>query len=202
MDQAIIPPIPMHPCLHLLTTLPPELRNKIYRAALVSPSPICLSTRSRSNPSSSAIGARTTYTSVQEPALLATCRRIRHEALKIFYSENIFFSALRDPIAVWLKAIGPAKASLVKTIRGFSLHGYFDFHGAKTFLDELELWVGREECCAGIIRAGVLQVPFVERSEELKGLIFWLGSQEGDYIQSSRIGVLDRGEKMICRPGG
>ncbi|KAK3707637.1 hypothetical protein LTR37_011985 [Vermiconidia calcicola] len=58
----------------LVNKLPAELRNHIYRLVLVR---------------SQKIG-RTYCALLSEPALLATCRQIRTEALAIYYSENVF----------------------------------------------------------------------------------------------------------------
>lgn len=55
---------------HLLE-LPAELRNDIYRLALVQDSDIDVN-----------------HTRFAKPALLSTCKQIRHEACKIFYAEN------------------------------------------------------------------------------------------------------------------
>lgn len=56
-----------------LFTLPAEIRNKIYRYTLTSPSKIAV-----------------TAHGLREPALLSTCRPIRTEAASIFYYENTF----------------------------------------------------------------------------------------------------------------
>ena len=59
-----------HPCS--LTQLPAELRNKIYRYALVAANKVFQ------------------LTSLRQPALLAACRQIRSEATPIFFAENTF----------------------------------------------------------------------------------------------------------------
>ncbi|KAK5112292.1 hypothetical protein LTR85_011564 [Meristemomyces frigidus] len=57
-----------------LLALPPELRNIIYRCVLVSDTPINISCEA----------------SITPPTLLDTCRRIREEAISIYYHENTF----------------------------------------------------------------------------------------------------------------
>lgn len=56
-----------------LMSLPPELRNRIYRFAVVSSQKIDVSS-----------------SGIQEPDLLLACKQTRKEALGIFYSENTF----------------------------------------------------------------------------------------------------------------
>ncbi|KAK5127473.1 hypothetical protein LTR85_006812 [Meristemomyces frigidus] len=66
---APVPPPSQSPLL----ALPGELRNRIYRLALVEPRLVLLN--------------RTKFV---EPALLVACHQIRHEAAPIFYGENDF----------------------------------------------------------------------------------------------------------------
>jgi len=63
-----------------LLSLPPEMRNRIYRAALVE-GEISIAAGQRPRP---------------EPALLYTRRRIRDEALAIYYKENCFDFHIKD----------------------------------------------------------------------------------------------------------
>ena len=63
----------------LLLNLMPELRSQIYRMTVIKPAPIDI-TKSRQS---------------DGPALLATCRQIRAEALSIYYAENTFFLEVR-----------------------------------------------------------------------------------------------------------
>ncbi|KAK3712091.1 hypothetical protein LTR37_009182 [Vermiconidia calcicola] len=86
-----------------LTTLPAELRNKIYRYALLSEDAIAIAAaRSKSS-------------------LLETCKRIRHEASSIFYSENIFVWQATDGncngLISWLAAIGPESAASIPQLK-------------------------------------------------------------------------------------
>lgn len=63
---------------HLLS-LPPELRNRIYRYAVLEHEDICLSA---SGP--------------QQPALLRVCTQTRQEAINIYYTENCFRLSVQD----------------------------------------------------------------------------------------------------------
>ena len=58
--------------------LPAEVRNQIYHDAIVSSTPMIVTSRSPF---------------IQQPALLATCKQIQNEALAMFYTQNIFQSA-------------------------------------------------------------------------------------------------------------
>lgn len=62
-----------------LIELPAELRNNIYRKALLRDGEISVSSKE----------------SPDEPALLATCRQIRSEVLPIYYGENNFVAVIR-----------------------------------------------------------------------------------------------------------
>ena len=64
-----------------LLKLPGELRNRIYRFALITHDHIRLPVTTRTFP---------------EPALLATNKEIRREASSLFYSENHFMIEVRD----------------------------------------------------------------------------------------------------------
>lgn len=54
-----------------------------------------------------------------EPALLATCRQIRHEATAIYYAENLFRHIYMPTLLLqctWLRTIGPARAGQIRTL--------------------------------------------------------------------------------------
>ena len=63
----------------LLTRLPGELRNKIYRLVLVSPKEIELE-----------------GDGCKQPALLSVSRQVRRESITIYYNENVFRSVVQD----------------------------------------------------------------------------------------------------------
>jgi len=76
--------------------LPPELRNAIYRCVLISDTPIDVSERNEN---------------LTPCYLLATCRQIRAEASKMYYSENTFSvsvnhesDAISEFTRTWLRA--------------------------------------------------------------------------------------------------
>lgn len=95
-----------------LCTLPGELRNRIYRLVLVQSS-VILDVKILSTPT--------------EPALLATCQRIRKEALNIFYSENTFHFDLSVGLDLekdeelmhsgWLASLGKTRCGLLEDLR-------------------------------------------------------------------------------------
>jgi len=88
-----------------MLNIPAELRNKIYLLTLVGKVPI--------------YGVSGKFTT---PALLRTCKQIRSEAAKIYFTNNKFAIAITtdtlDNLYGSLKAIGPKHAGL---IRGFTL---------------------------------------------------------------------------------
>ncbi|KAK5731999.1 hypothetical protein LTR17_010952 [Elasticomyces elasticus] len=67
-----------------LLTIPPEMRNRIYREALLEGS-ICVC---------SAFGLLRSLP--DEPALLRVCHQIREEAMSIYYCENKFSVSVYD----------------------------------------------------------------------------------------------------------
>lgn len=70
--RASVPAAPTRPSL---LTIPPEMRNRIYRCALVQPEPIQLRPANRWP---------------ESPPLLQTCHQIRSESSGIYYQENTF----------------------------------------------------------------------------------------------------------------
>lgn len=112
-----------------LEQLPPEMRNRIYRATLVRDEPIDVT------------GKR----GLDEPALLAVTKRIRAEAIGMHYSENSFrisFSAAslrvrraprgslrsfedflhglrgaREVSEAWFQRLGPGRSILINAVR-------------------------------------------------------------------------------------
>lgn len=87
-----------------LLKLPPELRNRIYRYAIVQDEPIDV--------------AETTKK--KEPALLATCKEIREQALKMFYHENTFY-CLANFLPPGTKAAGESETAAVDNAIGESI---------------------------------------------------------------------------------
>jgi len=95
-----------------LLSIPAEVRNKIYQLSLVNED-VVLDVKILSTPT--------------EPALLATCRQIRHEASSIFYGENTFHTDItvgtslkmvdeRAPCR-WLASLGMARCGLLGDLR-------------------------------------------------------------------------------------
>lgn len=82
-----------------LLTLPPELRNSIYRMVIVFPQSIRFGT------------------SEGKPALLATCKQIHNESVQIFWAENTFEATYLDTdrchLLQRLNSLGQAKCSSI-----------------------------------------------------------------------------------------
>ncbi|KAK4495536.1 hypothetical protein PRZ48_013868 [Zasmidium cellare] len=92
----------------LFVKLSGELRNHIYRFCLVQEHMVSLSINDGM------------HRVVQEPSILKACRQVRLEALSIYYSENIFSCTIhwnlgRTRLEDWFQAIGPSRASLIKS---------------------------------------------------------------------------------------
>lgn len=82
------------------TSLSGELRNRIYRMALTSNNAILVYARFNNGPGPHS------FTQAQ-PALAATCRLLRKEALSIYYAENTFYLSdnmfRRGAAAAWIR---------------------------------------------------------------------------------------------------
>lgn len=78
---------------HMLLSIPPEMRNRIYRAALLVDDEIVIPPDGPPP---------------EEPALLRTCSQIRAEAMSIYYKENRFLVHINktnaDVYIKWCKA--------------------------------------------------------------------------------------------------
>ena len=113
--QQMAQPTNDNPC-HLLK-LPAELRNRIYRLALISDEPVHIYVKLRCETVGSSEYSTTAYTS--EPAFLATCKDIRKEALAVFYGGNIFRTPFpsTDIWQPWLLNIAPEKRRLLNNVR-------------------------------------------------------------------------------------
>lgn len=88
-----------------LLTLPPEIRCRILKYVLISPSPIQIDYQYHK------LNAR--Y------SLAWTCRHLYHEAIPIFLTRNTFAFATDSWTQVsqgWLQKIGPQKRSLIRSI--------------------------------------------------------------------------------------
>ena len=93
-----------------LLGLPAELRNRIYRYALVGQAPVD-------------VGAKKT---LDEPALLAVCKQIRNEALAIYYHESRFHVCAPFTISydstkwlvstAWLRALDTERLHLINDL--------------------------------------------------------------------------------------
>lgn len=98
-----------------LGRLPGELRNDIWRHALVAPECIDVATK----------------TKLDEPALLAVCKQIRKECIQIYYAENTFRVTRglpNQPAMVgptcrsimkgtpWFLALGSARAGMITRV--------------------------------------------------------------------------------------
>jgi len=70
------------PATSLFLALPAELRNQIYREALVTDMPLSIDAQQP--------------TSIVEPALMRINRQVRRETLPIYYGENPFYLMVHD----------------------------------------------------------------------------------------------------------
>ena len=167
-----------------LLNLPGELREAIYKATLIQSEPIRLCERS-DNASEAARGVHLSLHQAREPALLLACHQIRDEALHIFYRDNVFFSGTQNTLEVWLKAIGPDRAQLLKTIRGFRHSVYFNCAWGKLLVRKIERELMFKGCP---LREGVLHMPFGHYS--YPELVFWTNGLE-DVVEATKAGVVE-----------
>lgn len=83
--------------------LPPELRNRIYKHALVDEEPVCITT-----------------SGYDRPPLVSTCRQIRKEAIEIYYAGNVFVLVMPSydstPVALF-DATLPALSCYVDVVK-------------------------------------------------------------------------------------
>ncbi|KAL8688763.1 MAG: hypothetical protein Q9218_005409 [Villophora microphyllina] len=94
-------------------TLPPEIRNKIYRHLLLaSHQPI--SNARTSTVFLSQECRQTTNDKQIHPTLLSTCRQISREASAILYTGNTFVFKGSEIVTKWLDQIGPDNTALVQ----------------------------------------------------------------------------------------
>lgn len=100
-----------------LLRLPAELRNDIYRFALVASGDIII---------------KAGLTPPPEPGLLATCRKIRSEALSIYYEENRFSFGIRDVDATMMLRF---KCRVPKAIGGIVCVGRPNWINLKAWLE-------------------------------------------------------------------
>ncbi|KAK4956752.1 hypothetical protein LTR10_006280 [Elasticomyces elasticus] len=103
-----------------LLDLPPELQLRIYEFAICSDEPIDIT-----------IGQRTKQACISpraQPALARTCRSIRVDALKFYYSRNIFEANYCQEVArydqqstavtiAWLHSIGASNRGLISSLQ-------------------------------------------------------------------------------------
>ncbi|KAK5121503.1 hypothetical protein LTR85_005336 [Meristemomyces frigidus] len=131
--------------------LPAELRNRIYRAALIIPEPVDIELpRSQDSPG------------WQAPGLLQTCRTIRAEALAIYYTNNTFLGTVQGPgftqtLVPWLRAMGVEQRRMIRAIRPDETE-YDDIYAAGHDMDMYFQLLADNECT---IRAEVLFFKFV-----------------------------------------
>lgn len=125
-----------------LFKLPPELRNTIYRFAVVTDDEVCI----------------TKSGGISEPSLLLICKTVRSEALDIFYQENSFSCVVHDydPASVMLAMRKIASLELRSTpggVKGIDNFGFRCFREPNW--KNLVQWVRlcNEGVCAGFKRA-------------------------------------------------
>ncbi|KAK0938688.1 hypothetical protein LTR29_009787 [Friedmanniomyces endolithicus] len=137
-----------------LSTLPSELRLQIYEYILVD----------RNKPRRVMFKHRPhltcSFAAVKEPPLAFVNRRIRGEALTVFYGGNTFHFPTQSALAYWLVRLTPEKRALVRHIRGFQLPREV---GMNQDLYDARKGAWQVECAlalAGVeLEPGVLRMP-------------------------------------------
>lgn len=98
-----------------LLSLPPEIRNQIYRRVLMYNPQLGLLLRPRIEDAHSA--TLRSSRSMNAPSILRICRQIYREALPIVYSETTFSFGDPKHNLRWLDQIGPVNVQLLKRLR-------------------------------------------------------------------------------------
>lgn len=143
-----------------LLTFPAELRDHVFRLALVNGSPIEVYPEEAAN----------------KAALLATCKQIRSEALAIYYSENTFIFPLAWAAQMtdlkWRRAISDRRADLM---RDFRIDLDLNLKGTDMRISELlmiysgfngmhrRVWIKKQVAKAGV---DVNCLSFIARKDE------------------------------------
>lgn len=91
--------------------LPAEMRNQIYKYSLLKSDYITL---------------LNTKPFIEEPALLMTSKKVRNEALAIFYGNNTFEIHKIDTFTQFLQLFNPGKQALIRQIHTFGLAMVYD----------------------------------------------------------------------------
>ena len=110
---------------HTLLSLPPEMRNPIYRFALVESQDVMI--REEYNEDG-------LLPPPQEPALLFACRQIRDEALEIYWQENTFRVEVENLNAFFYKRWTRKSVTRYHSNHSFSLTGNTDWWCLKDWL--------------------------------------------------------------------
>lgn len=98
----------LNPSVSFLS-LPAELRIKVYKYALISPSSMYEITLCTDQD-------RSSHRKPIVTALLKTCRTIAYEAAPILYGRNCFKAINSTPFSQWLEAIGPVNIQFLKSV--------------------------------------------------------------------------------------
>ena len=145
--------------LSRLESLPGELRNRIYRYAVVQEEPVL--------PVLVEWSPKRNFASIRyckEPALAHSCDQIRDEVLSIFYSENTFNFAtiesglqgnLTEEAKIWLRSTGKYSSKITSI--------------AMSYCIENALEEGKTEECIITATVSTLGSPIFRLSGELNG---------------------------------
>ena len=150
-----------------LLGLPPEIRNNIFALVVV-----------RSRP----LGPLWNGAMIKEPALVATCRQIRSEALSLFYGDNTLQYVTSHHAFTAFERAPADKLAMLRSVRAFSVD-----HGCKDWLRWIRLRV-REllESARGHIRLDAILFPLDVDGEEI-----WVPANKTyDYVEVEDSGIV------------
>lgn len=173
--------VPADPTKRSLLTLPAEMRNNIYRFALVEdaqPIPIPIGTHPPN-----------------QPSLLNTCRQIRHEAAGIYFEENSFDFEINDNNAhVYIDWCSKSPRHLDAPNTNFSLEKSRNWCNTLAWLKAH--WEG---CCQGVLPINdgslfdVLAYLFEVVDELEERELDWPQIESVLGLVRKALGVLDKG---------
>jgi hypothetical protein len=165
-----------------LLNLPGELRNRIYRFAIINPLSIELDVGRWQN---------------HQPALLRTCKQVRIEALRLFYIENKMTTNIHD----WDPVVKVRCSELLTSHNIRSHHLYHYFTGGPNW-ENLLAWlkavfegkIGGISSCLGKIRTlerKIVGAMFMLVSTTVKGTAEWSELLPQLELQREILGMVD-----------
>ena len=145
-----------------LLDLPAEVRNQIFIEVLIREQPIVL---------------RVWLPMITEPPLLATSRRIRDEAMPIFYGGNVFTSRRPSVMKQFLEHCSDEQLPLFRSIRAVQPLGW-EYFTRSEWITEMRKHAAPlvKRYGRGLLCADAILVPLPKRAKNGTLEISWTGA--------------------------